>query len=211
MHTQWISELKVIIPRIDEWNNTYPVYQTILHECLSFINWSPSSYQLKEHDSIGENIWFVCEFSTRSIFWSQIPVSNNWSTTREIQTTTYLFQIIVLGFPYKLLLTLDSNKTYENWQQSHMAHHRDVKYSTVKLKFWEYFSYDVLSLSISRVIKEWRKLIRPWKDRKKKVCPYPKVPITRVETWVLTSEENLARPKSATCQQNKEQFDHNFK
>lgn len=35
--------------------------------------------------------------------------------------------------------------------------------------------------------------IRIWSRR-----PYPKVPMTRVETWVLTSEDNLASPKSAT-------------
>ena len=32
----------------------------------------------------------------------------------------------------------------------------------------------------------------------KRSSPYPKVPITRVETWVLTSEEIFASPKSAT-------------
>lgn len=31
-----------------------------------------------------------------------------------------------------------------------------------------------------------------------KCFPYPNVPMTRVETWVLLSEESFASPKSAT-------------
>jgi hypothetical protein len=109
----------------------YQKKKTIVHVSMIFINRS---------SSIRENIWFVCKFSTSSIFWSQIPVMQQLITHE-----------------------LDIWLTHADMNKLHFI---------AISKFWE----------------EGNKFVS-----------YSKVPITRVETWVLRSEAIFARPKSATC------------